>query len=100
MEKLKKYSKMMIDEIRSANEYIDMACKLKSSNSNLADDFTDIAKQELQHKDVINKALTSYIDDCEDENGKSAEMEAVYEFITDINADMEAPVIAKIKIME
>lgn len=90
----------MIDEIRSANEYIDMACKYKSANSDLAEDFADIAKQELHHKDIIGKALRDYIEDCEEENGKSAKLETIYDFIIDINADMEAPVIAKLKIFE
>lgn len=100
MKKIKKYSKMMIDEIRSANEYIDISCKFKSTNSDLAEDFADIAKQELHHKDIIDKALKDYIEECEDDNGKSNELKIIYDFIIDINADTEAPVIAKLKMFE
>ena len=97
MEKIKKYSKLMIDEILDADKYMDMACKMKSSNDELAEDFMEIAKQELHHKEIIGKALKEYIEDCEEEDGQSPEMKTVYDFICEINSDMEAPVLAKMK---
>ena len=37
-------------------------------------------------------------DDCyEEKNGKSVEIETILDFVADINAEMEAPVIAKMK---
>ena len=87
----------MIDEILDANMYIDMACKAKSSNEEIAEDFLEIAKQELHHKDILHKVLKKYVEDYEDKNGKSVEMEAILDFVADINSEMEAPVIAKMK---
>ncbi len=100
MDKIKKYSKLMIDEILDANMYIDMACKAKSSNEEIAEDFVEIAKQELHHKDILHKVLKEYVEDYEDKNGKSVEMETILAFVADINSDMEAPVIAKMKTFE
>ena len=97
MDKIKKYSKLMFDEILDANMSIDMACKSKSSNEEISEDFLEIAKQELHHKDILHKALTEYVEDYEDRSGKSVEMETVLDFVADINAEMEAPVIAKMK---
>lgn len=98
MEQIKKYSKMMIDEILSAEKYIDMACKLKSADEDLADKFVEMAKEELHHKDILCHALKNIIDDSEDETEEKTEaMNIIYDFIQDINADMEAPVISKIK---
>lgn len=90
----------MIDEILDANMYIDMACKAKSSNEEIAEDFVEIAKQELHHKDILHKVLKEYVEDYEDKNGKSVEMETILAFVADINSDMEAPVIAKMKTFE
>lgn len=97
MDKIKKYSKLMIDEILDANMYIDMACKARTSNEEIAEDFVEIAKQELHHKDILHKVLKEYVEDYEDKNGKSVEMETILDFVADINSDMEAPVIAKMK---
>ena len=41
--------------------------------------------------------LKEYVEDYEDRNGKSVEMETILDFVADINAEMEAPVIAKTK---
>ena len=90
----------MIDEILDAKRYIDMACKAKSSNEEIAEDFVEIAKQELHHKDILHKVLKEYVEDYEDKNGKSVEMETILAFVADINSDMEAPVIAKMKTFE
>ena len=100
MDKIKKYSKLMIDEILDANMYIDMACKARTSNEEIAEDFVEIAKQELHHKDILHKVLKEYVEDYEDKNGKSVEMETILDFVADINSDMEAPVIAKMKTFE
>lgn len=100
MDKIKKYSKLMFDEILDANMYMDMACKAKSSNEEIAEDFMEIAKQELHHKDILHKALKEYVEDYEDKNGKSVEMETILDFVADINSEMEAPVIAKMKTFE
>ena len=90
----------MIDEILDANMYIDMACKARTSNEEIAEDFVEIAKQELHHKDILHKVLKEYVEDYEDKNGKSVEMETILDFVADINSDMEAPVIAKMKTFE
>lgn len=100
MDKIKKYSKLMIDEILDANMYIDMACKARTSNEEIAEDFVEIAKQELHHKDILHKVLKEYVEDYEDKNGKSVEMETILDFVADINSEMEAPVIAKMKTFE
>lgn len=100
MDKIKKYSKLMIDEILDANMYIDMACKARTSNEEIAEDFVEIAKQELHHKDILHKVLKEYVEDYEDKNGKSVEMDTILDFVADINSDMEAPVIAKMKTFE
>lgn len=97
MDKIKKYSKLMIDEILDANMYIDMACKARTSNEEIAEDFVEIAKQELHHKDILHKVLKEYVEDYEEKNGKSVEMETILDFVADINSEMEAPVIAKMK---
>lgn len=90
----------MIDEILDANMYIDMACKARTSNEEIAEDFVEIAKQELHHKDILHKVLKEYVEDYEDKNGKSVEMETILDFVADINSEMEAPVIAKMKTFE
>lgn len=100
MDKIKKYSKLMIDEILDANMYIDMACKARTSNEEIAEDFVEIAKQELHHKDILHKVLKEYVEDYEEKNGKSVEMETILDFVADINSEMEAPVIAKMKTFE
>lgn len=87
----------MIDEILDANMYINMACKARTSNEEIAEDFVEIAKQELHHKDILHKVLKEYVEDYEDKNGKSVEMETILDFVADINSEMEAPVIAKMK---
>lgn len=38
-----------------------------------------------------------YVEDYEDKNGKSVEMDTILDFVADINSEMEAPVIAKMK---
>lgn len=90
----------MIDEILDANMYIDMACKARTSNEEIAEDFVEIAKQELHHKDILHKVLKEYVEDYEEKNGKSVEMETILDFVADINSEMEAPVIAKMKTFE
>lgn len=100
MDEIKKYSKLMIDEILDANMYIDMACKARTSNEEIAEDFVEIAKQELHHKDILHKVLKEYVEDYEEKNGKSVEMETILDFVADINSEMEAPVIAKMKTFE
>lgn len=96
MEIIKKYSHLMIDEITSADNYINMAIKMKSTDEETAGNFFEMAKQELHHKDILDHALKNIIDECEDEN-KAEAMNVIYDFMQDIIADMEAPVIAKMK---
>lgn len=96
MEMIKKYSKLMIEEITSADTYINMACKTKSTDEETAENFFEMAKQELHHKDILDHALKNIIDECEDEN-KAEAMNVIYDFMKDIIADMEAPVLAKMK---
>ena len=47
-----------------------------------------------------NDGLKEYVEDYEDKNGKSIEMETILDFVADINSEMEAPVIAKMKIFD
>lgn len=96
METIKKYSRLMIDEITSADNYINMACKMKSTDEETAEKFVEMAKQELHHKDILDHALKNIIDECEDED-KIEAMNLIYDFVKDIIADMEAPVLAKMK---
>lgn len=96
MEQIKKYSHLMIDEITSADNYINMAIKMKSTDEETAGNFFEMAKQELHHKDILDHALKNIIDECEDEN-KAEAMNVIYDFMQDIIADMEAPVLAKLK---
>lgn len=96
MEMIKKYSHLMIEEVTSADTYINMACKTKSTDEETAENFFEMAKQELHHKDILDHALKNIIDECEDEN-KAEAMNVIYDFMQDIIADMEAPVIAKMK---
>ena len=56
MEMIKKYSKLMIEEITSADNYINMACKMKSTDEETAENFFEMAKQELHHKDILDHA--------------------------------------------
>lgn len=96
MEMIKKYSHLMIEEVTSADTYINMACKIKSTDEETAENFFEMAKQELHHKDILDHALKNIIDECEDEN-KAEAMNLIYDFMQDIIADMEAPVLAKMK---
>ena len=47
-------------------------------------------------EDILDHALKNIIDECEDEN-KAEAMNVIYDFMKDIIADMEAPVLAKMK---
>lgn len=98
MDKIKKYAKMMIDEILSAEQYANMCLSFKDKSSELSDDYADMAKQELHHKDIIAKTLKHYITTCEEDKGEKCEdMECVYDFVCDICVDMETPILAKLK---
>uniref|UniRef100_UPI004025DD32 hypothetical protein n=1 Tax=Phocaeicola dorei TaxID=357276 RepID=UPI004025DD32 len=71
MEKLKKYFKMIVDEI---------------------------AEQELHHKEVLEKTVKQYIDACKNESGEScADMEVVFDFVKDVSESMVEPIRAKLK---
>lgn len=98
MEKLKKYFKMIVDEIKSADEYADMAAKFKSTDSALSEDYHEIAEQELHHKEVLEKTVKRYIDDCKNESGEScADMEVIFDFVKDVSESMVEPIRAKLK---
>ena len=47
-------------------------------------------------EDILDHALKNIINECEDEN-KAEAMNVIYDFMKDIIADMEAPVLAKMK---
>ena len=47
-------------------------------------------------EDILDHALKNIINECEDEN-KAEAMNVIYDFMKDIIADMEAPVLAKTK---
>lgn len=98
MEKLKKYFKMIVDEIKSADDYAEMAIKFKDSDSSLADDYKEIAEQELYHKDIIEKTVKHYIDECKEESGEPfTEMTVVFDFVKDVVESMVEPIHAKLK---
>lgn len=48
------------------------------------------------NKSLLGKVI-EYVEDYEDKNGKSVEMETIIDFVADINAEMETPVISKMK---
>ena len=101
MDKIKKYAKMMIDEISSADKYADMAIKLKADDKSLAEKYNEMAKQELHHKDVLAETVRHYIDECEEDKGEKCEdMETVFEFVEVIMSDMSAPILTKISVLD
>lgn len=98
MEKLKKYFKMIVDEIKSADDYAEMAIKFQETDLNLAEEYKKIAEQELHHKDIIEKTIEHYIEDCKDESGEPCtEMTVVFDFVEDVVKSMVEPIHAKLK---
>lgn len=97
MKKMKMYLKDALDEISSAEKYIDIACKMKEKHPDLAKEYKDMAEQELHHKDVIEKTIAQYIKDCESEGKDIEAMKVVKDFIEDVDEEMVYNVKQKIK---
>lgn len=94
MDKLKKYAKMMIDEVMSAEQYATMASQLHDEE--LKADYKEMSKQELHHRDVIAHTMKHYIEECEAEQGKNEAMETVYMFICDLCDEIAIPAVSKL----
>lgn len=92
MDMLKKYAKMMIDEVMSAEHYATMASQFRSDE--LREDYEEMSKQELHHRDVLAKTMKLYIDECGDE--KSEAMETIYLFICDLCDEIAVPTLSKL----
>lgn len=98
IKELKKYSKLMTDEILGAETYVSMAEKYKDEHPAWSKKFANMAEQELEHKENLKTVLKDMIMECKDESGNiSVEIMAIYDFIVDTGKDMESPIVSRIR---
>lgn len=65
MKYLEKYQSMIDDEVDVAKIYADMYCKLKESNPQVASQFSEMAKDEIDHYHKLNEIAQSMLEDDE-----------------------------------
>lgn len=65
MKYLEKYQSMIDDEVDVAKIYADMYCKFKESNPQVASQFSEMAKDEIDHYHKLNEIAQSMLEDDE-----------------------------------
>ena len=57
------------DEIRDAEEYIDLAIKWKDEDPDTADVFAELSEEEIGHMEKLHEAVTKKIEEYREEHG-------------------------------
>ena len=84
MKQIQMLTEQIAEEIGDAKKYAAMAVNLKESDPDLAKMYFSLSQQELEHMQILHRAVTEMIQRFRDVSGEPpAEMLAVYNYLHD-----------------
>ena len=93
MKIIKKISEMVMDEAEGAECYAKKALMYKDERPELAKMFYQLANEELEHVNMLHKAVVDLITEYREKQGEPpAEMQAVYDYLHEKQIDKVAEV--------